>query len=674
MSVEQLLSELNKSQKIAATHLKSHALVLAGAGCGKTKTIIARAAFLIDQGINPDRIQILTFTRRAASEIVERVKTHLGDSSHGLRASTFHTWCTSIIRHAPTAFGFKNFTVIDRDDQLQLFKLLRGKKARGSFPTAGEICDLYSYTRNTCTSLDKSLKKKLLVYYNHKKVIAQIMKDYELKKRSRNYLDYDDILDIVAKGINQHKDLCSWVGSQYDHILVDEMQDTNPLQWELLEPLTKHVELFCVGDDAQSIYGFRGADFRNVHSFKKRLPNSTILKLEDNYRSTQEILDISNWLLTKSNINYNKKLNAMRGKGHIPEIHTFSNEWEEGRWIAEDLIKRRKAGSLWKEHMILVRSSFSARTVEGALLTKEIPYVFIGGTKLFESAHVKDVLSVLRLIGNNQDEIGWMRYLTLWPGIGEVRASKIINKVLQYDNIFNSIEVLDNDSAGTTELTLVIKKLLKVETSVSKIISKAVTLMTPLLFEKYKNQDWEKRRKDFEFVKKLADKHTSILEFLEEYILDPIFNSERDRKENDDIVTIITIHSAKGTEREVCYIQNVSTGAYPPSFAVNDNDDVEEERRVLYVALTRAKNELIITRKSHITWSYQNTELLGEHENDSDEDKSNDDSSDILIESYFLNELPELLANEHVHTNEQYELTKPKLNHKLNIEFGIDLS
>lgn len=674
MSVEQLLSELNESQKIAATHLKSHALVLAGAGCGKTKTIIARAAFLIDQGINPDRIQILTFTRRAASEIVERVKTHLGDSSHGLRASTFHTWCTSIIRHAPTAFGFKNFTVIDRDDQLQLFKLLRGKKARGSFPTAAEICDLYSYTRNTCTSLDKSLKKKLLVYYNHKKVIAQIMKDYELKKRSRNYLDYDDILDIVAKGINQHKDLCSWVGSQYDHILVDEMQDTNPLQWELLEPLTKHVELFCVGDDAQSIYGFRGADFRNVHSFKKRLPNSTILKLEDNYRSTQEILDISNWLLTKSNINYNKKLNAMRGKGHIPEIHTFSNEWEEGRWIAEDLIKRRKAGSLWKEHMILVRSSFSARTVEGALLTKEIPYVFIGGTKLFESAHVKDVLSVLRLIGNNQDEIGWMRYLTLWPGIGEVRASKIINKVLQYDNIFNSIEVLDNDSAGTTELTLVIKKLLKVETSVSKIISKAVTLMTPLLFEKYKNQDWEKRRKDFEFVKKLADKHTSILEFLEEYILDPIFNSERDRKENDDIVTIITIHSAKGTEREVCYIQNVSTGAYPPSFAVNDNDDVEEERRVLYVALTRAKNELIITRKSHITWSYQNTELLVERKNNSDEDKSNDDSSDILIESYFLNELPELLAYEHVHTNEQYELTKPKLNHKLNIEFGIDLS
>jgi len=671
MSAEKLLLELNPSQRVAATHLQNHALVLAGAGCGKTKTIIARAAFLISQGVAPDRIQILTFTRRSASEIVERVKTHLGDSSHGLRSSTFHTWCTSIIRRAPKAFGFKNFTVIDRDDQLQLFKLLRGKQASGSFPTAAQICDLYSLARNTRKSLDATLKKQLPNYYEQKQNIASIMREYELRKRSRNYFDYDDILDIVAKGINQHEELCGWIGSQFDHILVDEMQDTNPLQWELLEPLTKYVKLFCVGDDAQSIYGFRGADFKNVHSFKERLPDSTILKLEDNYRSTQEILDFSNWLLKRSTINYDKELRSMRGSGIAPIIHTFSNEWEEGRWIAEDLIKRRESGSLWKKHMILVRSSFSARSVEGALLAKEIPYKFIGGTKLLDAAHVKDVLSVLRLIGNNQDEIGWMRYLTLWSGIGEVKAGKIINEILNFDNTNEAITTLETEGYGSSEFTTVIKELIQINGSVSKIISKAVNLMKDILENRYKNQDWEKRQRDFIFVEKLADKHSSILEFIEEYLLDPIFNSERDRAENEDIVTIITIHSAKGTEKEVCYVQNVSAGSYPPSFAINDLDDVEEERRVLYVALTRAQNELIITRKTHVTWSSERAKKV-----DTSEELNADYTGDgnKLIESYFLNELPEQLASEDVHTNNTYTLKSANISQKLDIDFGIDLS
>jgi len=472
MSIEQLLSELNDSQKIAATHLNSHVLVLAGAGCGKTKTIIARAAFLIAQGISPNRIQILTFTRRSASEILERVKISLGDSSYGLRSSTFHTWCTSIIRSAPTVFGFENFSVIDREDQLQLFKCARGEKPKGCFPTAAEICELYSFARNTTTSLDIALHKKMPEFYDQKSILANIMVEYESRKRRRNYLDYDDILDIVATGIKQDEELCKWVGSHYDYILVDEMQDTNPLQWKLLEPLAKHVELFCVGDDAQSIYGFRGADFRNVHNFKERLPNSKILKLEDNYRSTQEILDLSNWLISKSPLKYDKKLKAIRGKGLVPSIHTFSNEWEEARWTVEDLIKRKESGSSWNEHMILVRSNFTGRQIETALLSKDIPYRFIGGTKLLESAHIKDMLSVLRIIGNNRDEIGWMRYLTLWPGIGEVKAGKIINNIMDFNNTQDSLKFLANEGLGTSELTLVIKELLKIKNSVSQIISK----------------------------------------------------------------------------------------------------------------------------------------------------------------------------------------------------------
>ncbi len=677
MSVESLIRELNPSQREAATISGTHALVLAGAGCGKTKTIIARAAYLISTGVFPERIQILTFTRRSAAEIVERVRLTLGDRSQGLRASTFHTWCTSILRRAPKAFGFKSFTVIDRDDQIQIFKVLRGKRAAKSFPTAKDICDLYSYARNTRSSLDKTLQKQSNNYYSQKDNIASIMKEYEERKRARNYFDYDDILDVVAQGISQYPDLCQWLGSQYDHILVDEMQDTNPLQWELLQPLTKYSKLFCVGDDAQSIYGFRGADFRNVHRFHDRLPDSVVLKLEDNYRSTQEILDVSNWLLSRSTIEYDKKLRAVRGKGVQPRLETFSNEWEEGRWIAEDLAQRRGEGALWREHMILVRSSYSAKTVEQALLAKEVPYIFIGGTKLLESAHVKDVLSVLRVSGNYQDEIGWMRYLTLWEGLGEVSASKIVGELVNQSSLEENLEYLKHQKKVPGSLLEVIQKIISLEGQISKIIKTAVTMMNEVLSEKYKNQDWEKRQRDFGFVSKLAEKHNSILEFLEEYILDPVYNSEIDRKENDDVVHVITIHSAKGTEREVCYVQNVSTGSYPPVYSIANLDDVEEERRVLYVALTRAKNELIVTRKSFNTWAIENRSRLKVEANLEDsagDDEEKDEIVDQLVESYFLNELPESLLEEQVHAREPFQIRENESGQPRQIKFGVDLS
>lgn len=677
MSVDLLLKELNPSQRDAATINGTHALVLAGAGCGKTKTIIARAAYLIDSGVSPERIQILTFTRRSAAEIVERVRLTLGDKSQGLRASTFHTWCTSILRRAPKAFGFKSFTVIDRDDQLTIFKLLRGKRTGKSFPTAAQICNLYSFARNTRTSLDKTLQKQNPEFLADKDGIALVMKGYEERKRARNYFDYDDILDVVAQGISQYTDLCQWLGSQYDHILVDEMQDTNPLQWELLQPLTAFSKLFCVGDDAQSIYGFRGADFRNVHSFHERVPDSVVLKLEDNYRSTQEILDVSNWLLSRSSIDYDKKLRAVRGSGIPPRLETFENEWEEGRWIAEDLARRRGEGALWHDHMILVRSSYSARTVEQALLGKDIPYIFIGGTKLLESAHVKDVLSVLRLAGNYQDEIGWMRYLTLWDGLGEVTASKIVTELLAQDGLDQNLDFLGKQPKVSSTLVDVIRKILTLEGQISIIIKTTVSMMNEVLQEKYKNQDWEKRQRDFRFVATLAEKHNSILEFLEEYILDPVYNSELNRKEVDDVVHVITIHSAKGTEREVCYVQNVSTGSYPPVYSIGNLDDVEEERRVLYVALTRAKNELIVTRKSFNTWAVENkVKVVAERvlENSGSGPGDVDEISDQLVESYFLNEIPDGLLTQEVHGREPFRLKELENGEPRKIKFGIDIS
>lgn len=627
--MEKILSDLNPSQRAAVTHSGSHALVLAGAGSGKTKTIIARASFLIFNGVKPERILILTFTRRSAYEIVSRVKSHLNQESNGLKSSTFHAWCTALVRKAPNIFGYKDFTIIDRSDQLQLFRYFRGKRTRGTFPSAGEICDLYSYARNTRLSLSNVLIKKEPDLINHKDSIVEIMRLYEDKKRERNYFDYDDILEIVANGMKVNESIRSWVANQYDHILVDEMQDTNPLQWALLEPLLNHVNFFCVGDDAQSIYGFRGADFNNVHSFKERVPNSTILKLEANYRSYQEILDASNWLLQKSPIQYNKKLYAIRGNGSKPVIHNFHNDWQESEWISQDIINRKEKGSKWKNHMILVRTTLSARCLESVFLTKEIPYIFVGGTKLLESAHVRDLLSLLRLIVNHRDEIAWMRYLELWPGIGEVLATKCINDISNATTIEESILILSKKQASINIAIDAVKTVNSSGNSVSEKITKAAQILDGILERKYKNQEWDKRKSDFRLISKIAEKHDSLLDFITDYVLEPISYSEAKESEHNDVVTISTIHSAKGTEREVCYVRNVSTGQYPFLMNGRNAEEIEEDRRLLYVALTRAKDELIITRNILSCLSF---------------DKEGD------TESYFFEQVPNEIFIQEIHS------------------------
>lgn len=633
MSLDKIVSELNQHQLAAVKLGNQDALILAGAGSGKTKTIVARAAYLISQGTPAHRIKILTFTRRAASEIVMRVKSHLGERAEQLSASTFHTWCVSLIHRAPLAFGAKGFSVIDRDDQLQLYKVVRANakpKAKG-FLTAGNLCDVYSLARNTCNSLTKTLMQLHPDQLPNKELIAEIMRNYEQRKRDRKYLDYDDILDIVAQRMHQSAEVREWVCSQYDHILVDEMQDTNPLQWSLLSPLVGRCVLFCVGDDAQSIYAFRGADFRNIHSFTERVPKAIVHKLTENYRSTQEILDVSNWLLKQSPLEYGKQLVAARGGGQRPQLHTFSNEWEEGSWVVGDIQQRHADGDTWSNHMILVRSSLAARPVESALIAAEIPYRFIGGTKLFESAHVRDLLSLLRIVGNPTDEIALMRYLTLFSGVGEGTANRVIEPILKADSLQSAIAIIRADPKIPQVAGSALIEVEKLQGNVPEAIGVAFQMLESLLEARYGNQDWTRRKHDFPFLQQIAKNHTSILAFIEEYLLDPLHHSQIGHDETDDIVTLITVHSAKGTECKTCYVINVSPGAWPGRFAAGNADDVEEERRVLYVALTRAMDNLIITRYGFNAWALSR-----------DTDGEN-------IESYFLNDFPDGLVEELAH-------------------------
>lgn len=628
MTVEKLLSELNTAQRAAATMPLEHAMIIAGAGCGKTKTIIARAAYLISNHVSPQRVQILTFTRRSASEIVHRVRSHLGDAANGLQASTFHSWCMNLIRMAPSTFGCKSHTVIDREDQLQIFKLARGKAKESTLPRAAELCDIYSYARNTKQSLSATIAKLNPELEKNKAHIAEAMKAYETKKRERRYLDYDDILDVVAQSMQNSAEIRDWVGGHFEHILVDEMQDTNPLQWELLSPLKEKSILFCVGDDAQSIYGFRGADFKNVHSFKERVPNAKILKLEQNYRSKQEILDVSNWLIANSPLEYDKKLVAVRGKGNKPVLANFSNEYDEATWISEDLMSRHDNGADWKDHMILVRSGFSGRTIEESLLRQNIPYTFIGGQKLLESAHVRDVMSLLRLVANPSDELAWIRFLMLWPGIGERTATNLVHKMAGAVEMETCLNLLQSETKLSNTTRELVKIVHEYQNDVERAFQKAIKGLTPLLEEKFKTQEWDKRKRDFVLVERLASTHTTILGFIEEYMLDPVYVSELEESESNDRVTIITVHSAKGTEAPVCYVVDVSPGAYPSTRSLGSTDEIEEERRVLYVALTRAKDEMIITRRNDSSWGRRS---FGSRDS---------------TECYFFNKLPAKLVEE----------------------------
>ncbi|MFG0587351.1 ATP-dependent helicase [Acinetobacter sp. YQ_14] len=657
MTLAKLIDELNPQQKQVATTTVQNCLVLAGAGCGKTKTIVARAAYLIDQGLPAQQIQILTFTRRAASEIITRVEQHMGEQAKGLRASTFHTFCMYLLRRNPRAFGLTQFSIIDRDDQLLMFRLLRGKDKGNVLPKAAELCDLYSYARNTKTKLSDALVEQLPQAVEYKVQITELMKAYEQRKQERNFLDYDDILAIVAVHLLNSPELVKWVTGFCSALLVDEMQDTNPLQWALLQPLVGKVKLFCVGDDAQSIYGFRGADFENIHHFKERVPDAEVLTLEMNYRSTQGILDLSNWLLDQSQIGYDKHLQAYRGKGLKPQLHILSNEFEEANWIIQDLNRRHLQGAAWAEHMVLLRSGFSGRYLEGALIAANIPYRFIGGVKLLESAHVKDVLSLLRVSVNPQDDLAWMRFLTLWDGVGDVGASKLAQELIQLPDIEERCQRLERHGKVPQQAILILMQLDVLQQHVEACIGLALDALAEQLENNYKTKDWSRRVKDFDLVKQLARKHSALGEFLEEYVLDPISISEIDKTPDQDLVTLITIHSAKGAEQKVCYVPHVSPNQYPHARAQGDFDDVEEERRVLYVALTRAENELILTKQNLNLWSQDQYDELGRK-----------------IESYFLNNLPQHLVDVQIHRDipRAYGQANRSRSMTINLGFGID--
>ena len=592
--------KLNPEQQAAAHYHGNarHLLVLAGAGTGKTRTIIGRILFLIRQGVPSERLLMLTFTRRAAKEMLLRLHNEAGKLSDNITAGTFHHFCLQVMRRVPKAFGVEDRTVIDRDDAQSLLQMIRGERLKKGekrdFPKAATILNYVSYAKNCCLELENYLLQFTELDENTMTRLVEITAEYERRKTERRYLDYDDILHLFVQGLENNSKLRERIAGLYQHVLVDEMQDTNPLQWRILLALSGNAQLFCVGDDAQSIYAFRGADFRNVHEFDSRLPDAAILKLQENYRSTQEILDIANWLLLESGIAYDKELHAHRGRGLKPVLVDFESKFDEAEWIATDLQERHEAGTPWSDHMILVRSAWSAKTLEGALIERNIPYKFVGGTSLLEAAHVKDLLSLCRAAINAYDELAWIRYLKCWPKIGDATAAKIVQQLIALDPADNPLQVLESALAKREDIRQGIALIQQYRAEPNTALKLGAEHLGKALSQRYDR--WESRLSDLRLLSDLALRYKDLLGFVEAYTLDPVSNSEAEKSEQEDCVTLITVHSAKGTEAPVCYCLGVQPGMYPHMRSLGDKDAEEEERRILYVALTRAQNELLITR------------------------------------------------------------------------------
>ncbi len=598
-------ASLNPEQERAACYHDSAkaVLVLAGAGCGKTKTLIARALYLHrEMHVPAERIALLTFTRKAAKEISERLNSEVAGMGERMFVGTFHRFCLDLMRHHSGYFAENGLKLIDRDDQCAVIRKLRNelnipKNAPEILvPGADDICGVFSYVNNCRIDVKEYYRLYPPTLEDTVKYVEELAGRYSEYKFENHLLDFDDVLSMTALTLEQVSDFRRLVQNKYDHILVDEMQDTSPIQWAILRPLYPSVNLFCVGDDAQSIYSFRGADFKSVHNFCDQLPDSIILRLTENYRSSQEILDISNMLLQNSPVEYKKDLRAHKGPGgRGPELYTFHSDFDEADFVLRSVRRKLRDGISPGEIMLMFRSATQARVIEYTLRTAGIPYRFIGGMSFLQSSHIKDVISALEALTSFHYELAWHRFLCLHRKLGDKTSLKFFQAVQNAPDHLTGLRVMaDNLSLKYPELSEFLQTF-DPNRPPASLLTDIVTYFeqTKLLEEKYEN--WDDRKKDLQVLTRIAGKYSETDRFLEAFKLDPdteVLEHDRDAENK---LTLITVHSAKGTESDYCYLIRVQNGVFPHIKALSD-EELEEERRVLYVAMTRARKQLILTR------------------------------------------------------------------------------
>ena len=614
-----LLADLNPQQRAAAGHGSGPLLIVAGAGTGKTTTLAHRVATLIARGTDPGRILLLTFTRRSAAELLRRVDSLLArwrqlarnelsvpDASRRVCGGTFHAVATRLLRQHGSLIGLEpSFTIIDRADAEDLMNWLRSDlqlaKSNKRFPLKGTCLDIYSRVVNTQQPLEVVLKETFPWVLDSLDGLKQLFTAYTERKEQQQTLDYDDLL-LFWHHLATEPASTTYIQNKFDCVLVDEYQDTNTLQAEIVKGIAPTgTGLTVVGDDAQSIYSFRAATVRNILDFPQMFPGVTVMPLEQNYRSTQQILDVTNRVIELASEGHRKTLWSGRSDGNKPQMVTCRDEAEQCDAVIERILAHREVGVDLKKQAVLFRAGHHSLALEVELSRRNIPFHKFGGLKFVEAAHVKDVLAFLRLAENPRDSVSALRVLLLLPGIGPRKATSLVETLASHQGDFSSWSSFKPPEATALHwpLFLVLLRLLGRQQAAPLELQMELhhirSFYAPLLEQKF--DDAQARARDLEQLEHLAARFESRVQFLNEMTLDPPSSTQDfagDPYLDEDYLTLSTMHSAKGLEWEAVYVLHAADGNIPADLATRNEAEIEEERRLFYVALTRARSSLYV--------------------------------------------------------------------------------
>lgn len=594
--------DLNEAQLEAVKSKEGPILVIAGAGSGKTKTLTYRVARLIEDGIKPENILLLTFTKKAAAEMLSRATLVLDSRCEKVAGGTFHSFANIILRKYSKFLGLKNnFTIMDRADCEDIINHIVGKmfpKKEKRFPKKSTILDMYSKSVNKVTPTKIIIEEEFPQFAHCTDKIIDVHKAYVCYKRENSVLDYDDLLLYVKLLLENNEQIRKNLSNEYKYIMVDEYQDTNTLQADVIKLLaSEHNNIMAVGDDAQSIYSFRGANYRNILDFPKLFENTKIIKLEQNYRSTQNILKLANTIIDRAQEKYTKKLFSDIVSPQVPALICAKDTQMEADFICQRILELLDEDVSLSDICVLTRNARMSFNLEIELSKRAIPYQKFGGPKFMETAHIKDIVAHLRVILNPDDIISFNRILLLLKGIGASTVNNIM-PVLK-GNLNPDVKLLPSNKMSS--LSPLLMTLEKVRASLPKkkpaeVVEEIVRYYRPILKDKY--DDFSKREKDLDHFEYLATQYSNLEDFLSDLALEPPEASVEGMYKNnsdDEALTISTIHSAKGLEWDSVFIIGAVDGRFPSAYSFNSEEEMDEELRLMYVATTRAKNNLYIT-------------------------------------------------------------------------------
>ncbi len=602
---------LNPAQLEAVTHREGPLLVVAGAGSGKTRTLIYRVARLIEGRVPPQAILLLTFTRRAAQEMLRRAEQLVGEPSRAVAGGTFHSFGNIVLRRWGAAIGLPpNFTILDRSDMEDVINLIRTRMGLASrerrFPKKGTLAEIISMARNKARALEQELEEDYGYLWDNRAEILTLARAYDQYKRERGLLDYDDLLERSVELMEHHPDIRRRLSNTYRFIMVDEYQDTNAIQARMVQLLAaEHHNVMAVGDDAQSIYSFRGANFRNIMDFPKLFPDTKIIKLEENYRSLQGILDLSNQVISRAAERYTKALFTRRMGNVRPLLIKAEDERMQSRFVCQKILELREQGVELDQIAVLFRSSFHSFDLELELQRCDIPFIKRGGFKFIETAHIKDALAHLRVIANPTDAVSWLRVLLLLKGVGQRKAQQLIEVLVASPEPARELAAMaasgKSGMEGLERLAGLLGALRAQGMRPGAQLGAVLEYYLPLMRDAYPD-DYPKRERDLEHFQTIAERYRSLQSMLADMALEPPNDSIDDVlavEPDEGLVTLSTIHSAKGLEWKVVFLIWAADGRFPAPQSA-DPESLEEERRLMYVAGTRARDELYISYPIHM--------------------------------------------------------------------------